>query len=255
MVRNQFTLLALLAAVVYVGIGAPGHLWAFGPPPTQLAFTVEPSNGIAGQTLSPVAVAVEDKFGNIVTTDNTTQVMLTLSKNTLNGTLTQTVVNGVATFNNLSINTAATGYTLSAAAVNAILTGATSTPFDISAGMGVPNKLAFMQEPTNTPAGAYVNPAVTVVVQDIGGNTVTTDNSTMVTVSMTLCGGPITLESATDSAGIATFPTLRLNTVATGDVLNATAPGLAGAPSTAFNVTANPDRVFFDGFDDPACTP
>ena len=255
MFRNQFMLLALLVAGVCVGICAPSHN-AWSVQPNRLVFTTEPSNGSAGQTLAPIAVSVEDILGNVITTDNTSQIKLTLSINTLNGTTTQTVVNGVATYSDLSINTIGTGYTLTAASTNVgppPLVSAISTPFNI--GLGAPNKLAFVQQPTDTPAGQYVNPAVTVVVQDSGGNTVTTDSSTLVTISiMTPCGA-ITLESETDSAGVATFPTLRLNTVATGDVLNATAPGLAGAPSTAFNVTANPDRVFFDGFDDPACTP
>ena len=256
MVRNQFTLLALLVVGVCVGICAPSR-YAWSVQPNSLAFTTEPSNGSAGQTLAPIVVSVVDKFGNVITTDNTSMIQLTLSINTLNGTTTQTAVNGVATYSDLSINTIGTGYTLTANSTNVgppPLVSAISTPFNI--GPGAPNKLAFGQQPTDTPAGQYVNPAVTVVVQDSGGNTVTTDSSTLVTISMMLCGAPITLEAETDSAGVATFATLRLNTVAPGDVLNATAPLLADArPSTAFAVTANPDRIFFDGFDDPACTP
>lgn len=224
--------------------------------PNILVFTIEPTNGTAGQTLAPIAVSVEDRAGNVLTTDNTSQIQLTLSSGTLNGTTTQTIVNGVATYSDLSINTVGTGYTLTANSVNVgppPLVTAISTPFNIGAGPAT--QLVFGQQPTDTSAGQYVNPAVTVLVEDAGGNVLTGDSGTVVTISVTTPCGAITLEAETDSAGIATFPTLRLNTVATGVVLNANALGLTGAVSTAFNVIANPDRIFFDGFDDPLCTP
>ena len=69
-----------------------------------------PASGTAGTTLSPVIVAVEDKYGNIVTSDNST-ITLTLSHGTFsNGStsVTAQVVNGVATFSSLMINTAGT---------------------------------------------------------------------------------------------------------------------------------------------------
>lgn len=242
-----FALLALAALL-------PCLAWSV--PPNRLVFTTEPSNGSAGQILPAVVVSVEDALGNVITGDNTTQIHLTLSINTLNGTTTQTVVNGVATFNDLSIDTIGTGYLLTAQSVNVGPPpdiSAVSTPFDITA--GPPAQLAFMQQPTDTPAGEYVNPPVTVVVEDAGGNPVTSDNGTSVSISINLCGSPVTLETETDSSGVATFGTLRFNTVATGDVLDANASGLTGASSSAFNVVANADRVFFDGFDDPVCTP
>src|SRR5262249_52145795 len=107
--------------------------------PTQLVFTQQPSNGVVGQPIAPpVAVAVEDAGGNIVTGDSST-VTLTLSSGTFaNGsnTATATAVNGVATFGGLVINAAGT-YTL--AASDATLTGATSNPFTITTGTSVYN--------------------------------------------------------------------------------------------------------------------
>ena len=256
MSRNPRNFFVLLLACVAAGAGIPLQAWS--APPNRLVFTTEPTSGSAGQTLAAVAVSVEDQQGNVITADNTTQVHLQLSvaTATLNGTTTQTVVNGVATFGDLSINQAGTGYTLLATSVNVGPPpdqSGISTPFDISAGS--PAQLGFVQQPTDTLAGEYVSPAVTVAVQDLGGNTVTSDSGTLVTVSISPCGTPVTLEAETDSAGIATFPALRLNTVANGDALNATASGLAAAGSGTFNVLANADRVFWDGFDDPACTP
>ena len=52
----------------------------------------------------------EDRFGNLVTSDNTTQVTASLSigDGPLHGTTSVTVVGGVATFSDLSDNTAET---------------------------------------------------------------------------------------------------------------------------------------------------
>ncbi len=57
-----------------------------------------------------------DAYGNLATSDSSISVTLTLGANpaggTLGGTTTQTVSGGVATFTNLSIDTAGSGYTL-----------------------------------------------------------------------------------------------------------------------------------------------
>ena len=84
--------------------------------------------------ISPaVTVLVQDANGNTVPTA-TTAVTLALGANpggaTLGGTLTVNAVNGVATFNNLTLDQVGTGYTLTAAATG--LTGATSTAFNIT---------------------------------------------------------------------------------------------------------------------------
>ena len=60
-------------------------------------------------------VAVLDSGGHVVTGDNSDTVTLTINKGTLLGTLSQPVVNGVATFPDLSITKADTGYQLTAA--------------------------------------------------------------------------------------------------------------------------------------------
>jgi hypothetical protein len=82
---------------------------------TRAAFQTQPTNVNAGQTFAPIQVAVVDSNGNVVTSDNSDQITLTINQGTLLGTLSETVVNGVATFSNLSITPAATGYQLTAA--------------------------------------------------------------------------------------------------------------------------------------------
>jgi hypothetical protein len=101
----------------------------------HLVFLQPPTNTAAGQTITPpVLVAVVDEFGNILTEDNSDTVTLAISTNpsggTLSGTLTVTVVNGVATFSDLSIDLAGDGYSLEA--ITSGLTRADSDFFNIT---------------------------------------------------------------------------------------------------------------------------
>ncbi len=103
---------------------------------TQIGFVQQPTGGTAGATMSQVQVAVEDGSGNVVTTANNS-ITLSLNQNgntgTLSGTLTQSAVNGVATFNNLSVSSAGTGYTLQASSAG--FGNVNSSSFAISAGV------------------------------------------------------------------------------------------------------------------------
>ena len=72
-----------------------------------MAYLTQPSIGVAGAAMSPFVVAVEDSFGNIVAGD-TSAVTLTLTHGTFsNGqsSVTTNAVDGIATFNNLVLNT------------------------------------------------------------------------------------------------------------------------------------------------------
>lgn len=113
---------------------------ALNPPTaaTQLAFTAQPSfTLLPGQTITPaVQVAVLDGAGNPVT-DFSGTVTIALGHDgsllhnaRLGGTLVANVVNGVATFGNLSVDQLGIGYTLKASATG--LTGATSTSFNVT---------------------------------------------------------------------------------------------------------------------------
>ena len=149
---------------------------------TKLAFIQNPTNTAAGSAVSPaVTVAVEDANGNVETGDSSTQVSLAIGTNPGSGTLSGgsavTVSAGVATFSSLSINATGTGYTLVASSNPAHAT-ATSSSFNITPGTA--NKLAFVQNPTNTAAGSTVSPSVTVAVEDANGNVETADNATKI---------------------------------------------------------------------------
>ena len=72
------------------------------------------------------------------------------SHGTLNGTLTATVTNGIATFSGLTLDQAGIGYTLSA--TSGILTSPPSSPFNVTPASV--SKLAVAIEPASVIAGA-----------------------------------------------------------------------------------------------------
>ena len=100
---------------------------------TQLAFNTEPTRAIAGNTIEPAPqVAFQDVFGNVVT-GATGVVTLRIGATPdpdakLVGTLDVAAVAGVATFTDLSIDSAGVGYKLDATA-GALAT--TSQAFDV----------------------------------------------------------------------------------------------------------------------------
>ena len=105
---------------------------------SKLAFTGQPNTTTAGANISPaITVTVEDANGNVVTTDNTTQITLAITSGTgttgavLSGTKTVTVAAGVATFSTININLVGTGYTLTATSSPAYATP-TSSSFNIT---------------------------------------------------------------------------------------------------------------------------
>ena len=77
---------------------------------------------------------IVDQFGNVLSADNTDTVTILIGNNpsggTLSGTLTLTVSNGRAEFDDLSIDLAGDGYTLHAMTDG--LTGADSDPFNVT---------------------------------------------------------------------------------------------------------------------------
>src|SRR5437867_1510466 len=206
----------------------------------KLVFTVQPSNAAAGAANTPaVRVTIQDPQGNTVTTA-TTSITLAIGTNpgsgTLAGTTTVAAVNGVASFANLSINNPGTGYTLTASATG--LTGATSNAFTINLSVGPAAKVVFTVQPSNAAAGAAITPAVQVAVQDAQGNTVTTA-TTSITVAIGTNPASGTLAGTKTVAavnGVATFFNLSIDKAGTGYTLTASATGLTGATSSAFNI-------------------
>ncbi|HEY6060357.1 MAG TPA: hypothetical protein VIV10_07225, partial [Gemmatimonadales bacterium] len=100
---------------------------------TTLVFSVQPTATVVGGTITPAVVVTALDAGGNTATGFVGNVTMSFGTNagpgTLSGTLTIAAVLGNATFADLSINTAGTGYTLKAAsgAMNV-----TSLPFNIT---------------------------------------------------------------------------------------------------------------------------
>lgn len=205
---------------------------------TQLLFTVQPSTTVAGQTIAPaVAVAAVDPLGNIDLAFTGT-VVIAIATNagggTLSGTTNRTAVAGLTIFDNLGIDKAGSGYTLVASA--AAIPSATSAAFDILPGPAT--HVVFTGQPATTIAGEVIAPAVQVTAQDAFGNT---DPSYFgdVTISIGVNPGVGVLSGTTIQApfeGVVGFDDLSIDKAGTGYTLNASAAGLAGASSVAFDI-------------------
>ena len=210
------------------------------PTAVQLAFIVQPSDATAGIAINPdVAVAIQDRSGNLVTSA-TDVVRLTVDSNASGGSLAGTAsvpaVNGVATFSNLRVVTAGTGYTLKAASTG--LATATSTEFAIAAAAA--SRLAFTVQPSQTVQGAAITPPVQVAAQDSFGNLVTNaTNVVTLTIGSAGSGGSLAGTVSVPAVnGVATFSNVRIVTAGRGYTLKAASTGLAAATSTQFAIAA-----------------
>src|SRR5207249_2050517 len=135
-----------------------------------------------GSAISPaVTVEVQDQFGNVVTTDSSNVTISISNPGVLSGSSTLIVAasSGVATYAN--IIPTKTGTSLTLQALDAALTTADSTAFNVTAAAA--NTPLHDALPIYTTGGSAISPAVTVEVQDQFGNVVTTDSSN-VTISI-----------------------------------------------------------------------
>src|SRR5439155_9493758 len=131
---------------------------------SQLVVGAQPRTTVANRLITPaVKVRALDALGNLVPSF-TGSVTMALGYNpggaTLSGTTPVSAASGVATFFDLSLNKAGTGYTLTASASGVGLV--TSAGFDITP--GARSQGAFTGQPWNTGAGAGISRAVQVTV-------------------------------------------------------------------------------------------
>ena len=157
------------------------------------------------------------------------------------GTTPVNAVGGVGTFSDLSIDKAGVGYTLAASSSG--LTGATSAAFNITAGAA--SKLTFSVQPSNTDADALISPAVKIQVLDALDNAVTTaTNSISMTIGTNPSAGALSGTTPVNAVnGVGTFSDLSIDEVGVGYTLVASASGLTGATSNAFNIATAPIAV------------
>jgi len=202
-----------------------------------LVFTVPPGMTQAGTALSPsIRVSLQDAFGNLATQAQD-PVTLALDANpgadTLNGTQTVAAINGVATFADLVLNRAASGYTLKA--TSGALPAVTSAAFEITS--AAPARLVFVTGPVNVRAGESLG-TLRVALQDALGNPVA-NFSGDITLSLgqnTTGASLLGTTSAPIVNGVATFTGVNVRKTGTGYTLIASGNGVAGATSAGFNI-------------------
>jgi hypothetical protein len=153
-----------------------------------------------------------------------------------------TKASGDATFAGVSLNKVGTGYTLKITDTNLLTTN--SSAFNISAGAAT--QLVFTTQPADVIRGAVLG-TVAVTEEDASGNVVS-DNA-VVNFTITACSAPINLGSIAMLNGAATLvSSQRFYTIASGLQINAGTGTLNGTSQT-FNVLADADYVFADGYE------
>jgi len=221
----------------------------FGPgPAARLAFGVEPSGARAGEAIAPtVTVLALDASGAVDTAfSGTIDVALEPGSpaSTLGGTTSVSAIAGLASFSDLSLALAASGYALRA--TSGALAATTSAAFAITPADA--SALFFTsQPPAAVTAGATIAPVVDVTARDAFGNVATGFAGA---VSITLSAGPAAAlsgaTSVTAAAGVASFSGLSLALAAGGYALQASSGPLAATSSAAFAVSpAEASALFF----------
>lgn len=253
MLRSQVVpitgLLALVASAIGCHAGDLVTTTTIGKPPVgarQLAFTTQPGSAATGAPLPAVRVSALDSSGALAPSFSGT-VTLALGANpgsgALTGTLSETAVNGVATFADLRVDKAGTGYTLHASAAG--LAAATSQAFDITSSTPPPpppaTQLGFTVQPTNTLPLQTITPAVEVTVLDAQGNPVPGFTGTVTIVighDASLLGNAVLSGTLSVAAvnGVARFSNLSIDQAGLGYTLRVTASGLTSAESASFNI-------------------
>ena len=240
---NSMTATAAPAGIVtnpvtFTATGTPGAA-------TALAITTAPTAGQSGSAVTPQPVVrLVDANGNTVPTTGT---LVTATLGSGIGTLTNataTTTNGIATFAGLTFSGTAGNISLAFNATG--VAGATTGLFPVTA--GAPAALAFVQQPSPSTAGTNITPTIQVRVLDAAGNQVTTATNSITLAIGTNPGGGVLSGTTTQAAasGSASFPGLSINRSGTGYTLAASAAGLTGATSAAFDITpAAASRVAF----------
>ncbi len=206
-------------------------------PASRLVFRVQPTNTVAGLPIRPqVEVAVQDRVGNLVISA-TNIVSIALANNpggdTLAGVTTAEARVGIATFFDLSLDRAASGYSL--IATSGALTPATSEAFDVAPDVSA--RLAFAVQPSSVTVSLPITPPVEVAVQDRFGNLTPATNA--VTLALVGPGGVLAGTLPRNAAdGIAVFDDLTIDRPGAGYSLRATSGALTAANSAPFDVLA-----------------
>eukprot|EP00937_MAST-01D_sp_MAST-1D-sp2_P000215 g215.t1 len=166
----------------------------------ELRFLVEPA-GVAGGTafVDQPQIEVLDKGGNRLVEDSVSKLRVFIQNNPSGGTISPfdnrlvQLVNGVGTFNNLRIDKAGNDYTMRFYLLKNRrgtqiwdMTNLYLDSANFNVVFGRPQKLVVHTAPANAWAGGSpIGVQPTIEMQDLGGNVLRTDTSSIVTASIT----------------------------------------------------------------------
>lgn len=222
------------------GTGAgPASTQASGTPfgaANKLAFIASPGGqSYASQaTFSPsLTVAIQDAGGNTVTSSSASVVIALVTNTpggTLSGTLTQSAVNGIATFNNIKLDKAGTTYTMNATS-SGLTAAPTTSAFTISAGAATQISIATAATAPATCAGPF-----TIQAKDAGGNNSTNNISGSAwSINLSVSSGSAVFYAGTDTG--CTGSTVTTASIASG--ANSGTFYLKDPTAETFTITAN----------------
>jgi hypothetical protein len=201
------------------------------------------ANGNAAYT---VTIVLSDQYGNVISGVKPTFAS-TGSADTLSQPLSATDSTGTTTG---SVSTTVAGTKTLNIVSPAGLTAVTTQDTFVA---GTATKLAYLQQPTTSPAGPGGLQQIQVAIEDANGNVVTTGSNATATVVISIFnnpGGGTLTGTATENAvaGIATFNGLGISKIGTGYKLVADSAPLSLAFSNSFNISAGvPEKVSVTG--------
>jgi streptogramin lyase len=210
---------------------------------TQLVITAEPPRIVIAGAMFGLSIVAEDALGNIDTGFNapiTVALVNNPGDSQLQGAVTATALHGMATFAGLSLNAAATGYTLEVSGSGL----SSAPPVMITVLPAAATHLFVTTQPPNSVApGSRFN--VAIAAEDAFGNI---DSSFNGSVMLALASNPVgaVLGGAVAVAaagGLASVTGLTVNRGGVGYTLLAKSTGLAAALTSPFQVTAPPTII------------
>ncbi len=210
-------------------------------PAARLAFAQQPSAAVAGEPISPApSVAVQDSYGNQTTSAAVVNLSLGSAPTgaTLSGTMSVAASSGVATFGDLTVDLAGSGYVL--LATSGSLASASSDSFEAVG--GAPYRVVFTQQPGSVAAGAPFSPPVAATLLDRFDNL---SAAATTRVSLSFASNPslaslVGTTSVDAVAGAVSFPGVAVNKAGNAFALYVGASALYGDTSVGFDVLPAP---------------
>jgi streptogramin lyase len=209
---------------------------------SHLVIATEPPESVTAGDPFALSVVVEDRFGNVATSYQG-PVSIELANNGgrrgLSGTLALNANAGVAVFSGLALDTALSGFMITASSGS--LVPVTSGSIDVAPGNAA-ELIVWIPPPSSMTAGSDFGLAF--ATEDAYGN-IATSFAGSVTVSLAnnpgaaiLSGGPLTVAAR---SGVANFPAdLTLDTAGAGYTIRASSFGLEPVTTSAITVTSLP---------------